>query len=773
MRDDIKIGMLKGMKAEEEKTILQEWNRTGREYPKEKCVHLLFEEQAKRSPGAVAVWFKENCLTYEALNRRSNQFANFLRKKGVGPEAIVGVCVERSGDMLSMLLGILKAGGAYLPLDPEYPPERLKFMVRDAGLKILLTQNHLKEKFKSCVGVRILADDNWIEVAGENPENPENRATAKNLAYVMYTSGSTGEPKGVLINHQNIVRLLFGTQYASLNGNSRIMQAAPISFDAATFEIWGALLHGGQCILYPDRIPEADRLEHFIKKYDVNQLWLTSALFNSVVDQKVEALSGVRQLLVGGESLSVRHVSLAKESLKNSEIINGYGPTESTTFSCCYSIPRDEIQELTSVPIGKPIANTQVYILRRDLEVEPIGVPGEIYIGGDGLGRGYLNRPGLTAEKFVPNPFKADGERLYRTGDLGRWLEDGNIEFLGRIDQQVKIRGFRIELGEIETVINEFNGVKTAIVTVATGVSGDKYLRCHYITDGSQVKIEELKHHLRERLPEYMVPTAYMRLEKLPMTPNGKVDRKALPEVEGAGEGGSGYVAPRNATEEVLAGIWREVLGGKRAGVYDNFFENGGHSLLATQFISRVRSVFEKQMDLKTIFEHPTISEIAKKIDESRHEETRSPLGRIKPVDRNKPLVLSYGQERLWFLDKYEPNNPSYNVPVVFRIEGDLNVKALEAAFNEMVRRHEVLRTHFREKEGVPEQVIEEPVYRAPEVVDVEDDEEKARRIILEEGSRPFDLSEGPVIRWKLLKWGNKAHVVVLVMHHIARSEEH
>src|SRR5579871_650570 len=549
MRDDIKIGMLKGMKAEEEKTILQEWNRTGREYPKEKCVHLLFEEQAKRSPGAVAVWFKENCLTYEALNRRSNQFANFLRKKGVGPEAIVGVCVERSGDMLSMLLGILKAGGAYLPLDPEYPPERLKFMVRDAGLKILLTQNHLKEKFKSCVGVRILADDNWIEVAGENPENPENRATAKNLAYVMYTSGSTGEPKGVLINHQNIVRLLFGTQYASLNGNSRIMQAAPISFDAATFEIWGALLHGGQCILYPDRIPEADRLEHFIKKYDVNQLWLTSALFNSVVDQKVEALSGVRQLLVGGESLSVRHVSLAKESLKNSEIINGYGPTESTTFSCCYSIPRDEIQELTSVPIGKPIANTQVYILRRDLEVEPIGVPGEIYIGGDGLGRGYLNRPGLTAEKFVPNPFKADGERLYRTGDLGRWLEDGNIEFLGRIDQQVKIRGFRIELGEIETVISRHPLVRECVATTRKDDHGLDRLVAYFVADRRMPSTTELLRFLKERIPEYMLPSAFVSLDALPLTPNGKVDRKALPDPGDARPVTEAVATPRDAVE--------------------------------------------------------------------------------------------------------------------------------------------------------------------------------------------------------------------------------
>ena len=609
-----RISALPLLTEAEKHQLLVEWNDTQRDYPSEKCIHRLFEERVERTPEAVAVVFAEQQLTYRELNGRANQLAHYLRNRGVGPEMLVGICVERSIDMVVGLLGILKAGGVYVPLDPTYPKERLGFILEDTQAGIIVTDSVSLDSLPSSSARVICLDRDWQAIAKELQVNPGNQTTADNLAYVIYTSGSTGVPKGVEVLHRGIVRLLFGVDYVSLNGAQTILQFAPISFDAATFEVWGALLHGGQSVLYPGKVPSPRELGEVLKKHRVDTLWLTAALFNTVIDDEPQTLSGVKQLVIGGEALSVRHVTKGLVELPGTEIINGYGPTESTTFTCCYRIPPELDAGASSIPIGKPIANTQVYILDRYLNPVPIGVPGELHIGGDGLARGYLKRPELTAEKFIGNPFSSDAQsRLYKTGDLARYLPDGNIEFLGRIDDQVKIRGYRIELGEIETVLAQHSGVQQAIVLAREDSPGDKRLVSYMILNQPQsVSAAELRSYLKEKLPEYMVPSAFVLMESLPLIPNGKVDRKALPTPDQSRpEPEESYVAPRTMVEEVVAGIWAGVLKVKKIGIHDNFFELGGHSLKATQVNSRLRTIFKIEFPLRGLFENPTVERLA------------------------------------------------------------------------------------------------------------------------------------------------------------------
>jgi aspartate racemase len=447
----------------------------------------------------------------------------------------------------------------------------------------------------------------------ESVENLDGRATPESLAYVIYTSGSTGKPKGTCIPHRAVVRLVSNTNYVSLTAKDVFLQFAPISFDASTFEIWGCLLNGGRLVVAPPFTPSLEELGQWIQRYEVTTLWLTAALFQQMAEDNLQSLSRVRQLLAGGETLPVPPARKVVDNLKGCQLINGYGPTENTTFTCCYPV-KDSSRLGMSVPIGRPIANTQVYVLDRHMQPVPVGVPGELYIGGDGLAQGYLNQPELTAEKFVSNPFNGKaGARLYRAGDWVRWLPDGNIEFLGRIDNQVKIRGFRIELGEIESVLAGHPGVREAVVVLREDVPGDKRL-VTYLTakEGEPPKVSELRGLLQAKLPEYMVPSAFVTLDRFPMTPNGKVDRKALsgrdlerPGLEKA------FVAPRTPMEGALARIWCEILGLKQVGVHDNFFELGGHSLLATQVISRMRYSFEVDLPLRSLFESPTVEGMA------------------------------------------------------------------------------------------------------------------------------------------------------------------
>ena len=611
--------------------LVVEWNDTTTAYPRDSTVHQLVAAQAARTPEAVAVICADKQLSYRALNRQANQLAHYLRKVGVGPDVLVGICVERSPEMVIGLLGVLKAGGAYLPLDPAYPAERLAFLLQETQAPVLLTQRHLLERLPVHGARLVCLDTDWADIARESETDPAGRATAENLAYVMYTSGSTGQPKGVEIRHRGIVRLVCGAGYAYFGASETFLQLAPISFDASSFELWGALVHGARCVLFPGTMPAPQELGAVLQRDRVSTLWLTASLFNTVIDEAPEALPGVRQLLIGGEALSVSHVRWALTQLPGTQIINGYGPTESTTFTCCYPIPRHLPPAVSSIPIGRPIANTEVFVLDQHLQPVPIGMPGELYVGGDGLARGYHKRPGLTAERFIPHPFRADpGARLYRTGDLVRYLADGNLEFLGRTDQQVKLRGFRIEPGEIEAALARHPAVREAVVVMEEETSDDKRLVAYFVPrQEPSPPISELRSLLRAKLPEYMVPAAFVPLRALPLMPNGKLDRKALPSPERVRpELENGFVAPRSPVEARLAEIWTSLLGIEPVGVHDDFFALGGHSLLATQVMSRLRTTFQLDLPLLTIFEAPTIAGLALALTQ-RQEDERVKMGRL------------------------------------------------------------------------------------------------------------------------------------------------
>ncbi len=611
-----RIADIELLSSEERDQLLIGWNATGREYPRGKRIDELFEAQAVRSAEAVALIDGGERLSYGEVNRRANQVGRYLRERGVRRGSLVGIAMERSVDLIVGILGILKAGGAYVPLDPSYPQERLKYILGDTGAAVILTQQRHMDSLPQSGAEVVCLDRDRQEIGAQSGENLGIEGVAEDLAYVMYTSGSTGVPKGVEVPHRGVVRLLFGVDYVRLDAEQRFLHLAPTSFDASTFEIWGSLLHGGQCVLYPGRVPSPFELGELLHKHEINTLWLTASLFNAVIDGAPEALSGVRQLLIGGEALSVPHVRRALALLPQTQIINGYGPTESTTFTCCYSIPRQLEENLSSIPIGRPIGNTEVYILDSQLHPVPIGVAGELYIGGDGLARGYLNQPELTAEKFIEHPFSEDSQaRLYKTGDRVRYLADGNIEFLERLDSQVKIRGYRIELGEIEAVLNEHPGVSQSVVAVREDTPGDKRLVAYVVPNKDVVADQNmLRAHLKSRVPEYMVPWAYVVLDSWPLTANGKVDYPRLPAPE-ALLSTDEYVAPITVTERRMAELWQKLLHVERIGMHDNFFDLGGHSLLATQLVSRFRREYELEIPVSALFRFPTVSELARHLD--------------------------------------------------------------------------------------------------------------------------------------------------------------
>ena len=796
-----RISALELLTEAERHRLLVEWNDTHRDYPGDKCLHELFEDQVEKTPDRVAVVFKEHQLTYRELNSRANQLAHYLRKREVGPEVLVGICIQRSIEMIVGLLGILKAGGAYVPLDPEYPQERLAFMLHDAQVRLLLTQQRLVDKLVEDRGSKpvlseiegmkvsdpqssilnprlkvVCLDRDWAVIGKESQENPKTETTANNLAYVMYTSGSTGNPKGIEIEHRAIARLLFGVEYAQLDQSQTFLHLAPTSFDASTFEIWGALLHGAKCVLYSGTVPAPKELGDLVRKHGVSTLWLTASLFNVVIDEAAEALSGIGQLLVGGEALSVSHVRSALSMLPHTQIVNGYGPTESTTFTCCYSIPRNLGESVNSIPIGRPIGNTKVYILDQHLNLVPIGVAGELYIGGDGLARGYYNDPELTAEKFIRNPFSDDaGSRLYRTGDRARFLPDGNIEFLGRTDDQVKIRGYRIELGEIEAVLTAEPGVCETVVLASEAIPGDQRLMAYVVPNqGSAPASDELRALLKKKLPEYMVPSRFVFLEALPLTPNGKIDRKALHLLDqSARQLEQGFVPPRTPVEEIIAKFWEELFKLELVSIHDNFFDLGGHSLLATRLVSRIRRAFQVEFPLRNLFEMPTVAGLAECIEEACRKERGLRTEPIVAVSRDKRLPLSFAQQRLWFLDQLGSNRSIYNVPSRFRLTGPLDVAALQESLNEIVRRHEVLRTNLAIVDGEPVPIISPTFVPALHMVDLSNRSESERKdevqhIAKSDAQKPFDLAGGPLMRGMLVRLGEEEHVLLLTLHHIA-----
>jgi len=600
----IRLDEIEMLTESEKKVMLSAFNNTETIYPKDKTIHELFEEQVAKHPDSTAVTYGEQQLTYQELNDRANQLARVLRKKGVKANCIVGMLVERSPEMIIGILGILKAGGAYMPIDPEYPEERISYMLTDSKTGILVTQKSLLGKV-AFNGVNITVDAKNLYHG--DTRNVVVKNSSRDLAYVIYTSGSTGKPKGNLTMHYNVVRVVKNTNYIEITGNDVLLQLSNYAFDGSVFDIYGALLNGARLVLVDkETVVNMSRLPRLIEQEKVTVFFITTALFNTLADLNLECLKNIRKVLFGGEQVSVRHVRKAFEYLGPGKLLHVYGPTESTVYATYYEVNRLETDEL-SIPIGAPIANTGIYILDQERKLQPIGVPGELCIFGDGLAQGYLNRPELTDEKFVEDSFRP-GTKMYRTGDLARWLPDGNIDFLGRMDYQVKLRGFRIELGEIEAALINHPLIRESLVVVKEELSGYKYL-CAYIVTQEELTLPELRKHLLQTLPEYMIPASFVQLEKMPLTPNGKIDRKALPEPAEKSGAGREYVAPRNAEEEKMTRIWRDVLSLEKIGIEDNFFELGGHSLKVITLIAKIQEEFGVEIIYEQIFKTPNIKE--------------------------------------------------------------------------------------------------------------------------------------------------------------------
>jgi amino acid adenylation domain-containing protein len=763
---DVRLSRLELLGEAERALVLETWNDTAAEYPADVCIHELFQAQAERTPDAVAVVFEDDSLTYRELNERANRLAHHLAHLGAGPEARVGICLDRSAEMVVAMLAVLKSGAAYLPLDPSYPADRLAYMLQDSGAPLLVTQGSLRGLLPAD-GVRIVSvDEDAAAIASHSADTPSAPVDAANAAYVIYTSGSTGNPKGVQVTHRNAVSFFAGMdERVGGSAAGTWLAVTRISFDIHVLELLWTLARGFRVVVQPepDRARDGDSIAEQIRRHSVTHLQCTPSLAAMMIAESgVGALSGLERILLGGEALPSDLAAQITAVLPNG-LVNMYGPTETTVWSATHAVEA----AAGPVPIGRPIANTRVYVLDAALRPQPAGVPGELFIGGPGVTRGYLGRPGLTAERFVPDAFSAQpGARLYRTGDRARWTAEGVIEYLGRLDFQVKVRGFRIEPGEIEAVLRRHESVADCVV-MARMDAGEPRLVAYVVGDA---QAEALRAHVRRSLPEYMVPSAFVSLDALPLTPNGKLDRKALPAPELAADADR-YVAPRTPVEEVLAGIWAEVLRLKRVGVEESFFELGGHSLLATRVVSRVREVFGVNLPLRALFEGPTVAELAGRVEEIRRAGLPV-LPPVVPTGRTGPLPLSFAQERLWFLDRLEPGSATYNIPVARRLGGALDPAALERALGEIVRRHEALRTVFAQVDGSPVQVITPAGGFALPVEDLSNLGEAEREAAVtlraaEEAARPFDLSAGPLFRAALLRLGAEDHVLLLTMHHV------
>jgi amino acid adenylation domain-containing protein/FkbH-like protein len=771
---------------EEQHRLLVEWNDTAKDYPREKRIIELFEAQVARAPDAEALVCGHTRLTYGELDARATRLAGRLRALGVGNETLTGVCLERSWEMVAGILGVLRAGGAYVPLDPAYPRERLAFMLQDSNACVLLVRRNLRHLIPG-TGAKVLCidDDSEAPAGGEascETRHPGARESSilnshsSPLAYVIYTSGSTGQPKGVAVEQRSVVALVnwardrFGPE--ALSG---VLASTSICFDVSVFELFAPLCTGGKVILAENALA----LPTLPAANEVRFILTVPSAIRELIRMRAVPQS-VRVAGLAGEPLTASLADQIYAETTVGQVFDLYGPTETTVYSAC------ALREPGGpAVIGRPLPNEQVYLLDSQRQLVPIGVPGELHIGGDGVARGYLHQPELTAERFIPNPFKPG--RLYRTGDLARWRADGALEFLGRIDQQLKIRGFRIEPGEIEAVLKTHPAVREAVVVAREDQPGDRCLVAYVATEpphsGDAGIEEELRRACIAKLPSYMVPSAVVALEGLPRTPSGKVDRKALPAPPPNRTARGEFVAPRTPTEERLAAIWREVLKIEPIGVQDNFFALGGHSLLAIRVNSRIREVFEVEMPPTGLFDAPTIAVLAEGLAAQRWKGADAAALPLRRLPRKGRSPASFVQERLWFLDKLEPGSDAYNVPLALRLKGNLDVAALRRAGNEIVRRHEALRTTLRMAEAELVQVIAPAAELPLEVSDLaasertEPDVERRQSSTPEDPSRildwageqarrPFDLARGPLVRAALGRLGPSDHVLVMVMHH-------
>jgi amino acid adenylation domain-containing protein len=755
---------------DEKRQLLFEFNDTARAYTDRRCVHQLFETRAEVAPDAVAVVDGERRLTYRQLDEAANQLAHYLKGAGVSLESRVAVCMGRSAEMIVALLGTLKAGATYLPIDPVYPAERIQAMLDDSRCAVLLTERGLGHSFDGVGGRVVYVDESREEFAKQSADSPRVAVLPESLAYVIYTSGSTGRPKGVMVSHAALLNLVRWHEAAyALTTGDRTTQLSSLSFDASVWEIWPTLACGASLYLADGEVRlEPFRLSEWLAAEEINVSFIPTPVAELLLRQEWPRATALRALLTGGDKLHHGPPRGASFTL-----FNHYGPTENAVVATCVAVEGDD-SGATAPPIGRPITNTQVYLLDARMRLAPSNVAGEIYIGGESLARGYLDEPGLTAERFVPNPFSAEpGTRLYRTGDLARWNADGNLEFLGRSDHQVKLRGFRIELGDIESHLRQHPSVGEAVVLLREDEPGEKRLVAYTVAAGRQQAAEaELREYLRGRLPDYMVPAHFVMLDSLPLTTNGKLDRKALPKPE-VSSPAQAFASADSPAEEIICGIYTDVLKVERVSAGESFFESGGHSLLATQVVSRIREAFGVELPLRALFEHPSAAALAKEVERARSAGDVVKAPSLVPAPRTSPLPLSFAQQRLWFIDQLEPGSTAYNVPFALRLTGALDLSALRRALDEIVRRHEILHTCFPSENGQPVQLVFEPRPLPLEEIDLShleesEREERAQLLARTEAERePFNLSTGPLIRARRLRLAEDRHVLLLTMHHI------
>jgi amino acid adenylation domain-containing protein len=726
------------------------------------CVHHPFEARAARTPHAVAVVDGAATLTYGELEARANRLAHALIRRGAGPEVRVGVCLERSAELVVGLLGILKAGAAYVPLDPHYPRERIAATLDDARAPLLVSQTRFRHLLKGHRGGVLWVDADRDAVDIEPDTRPASRAHEENLAYLIYTSGSTGRPKGVQIEHRSAVALLAWSRRTwTAEECAVVLGSTSVCFDMHVFEVFHTLAVGGKIVMAENALtlPELPARDEV-------------TLINTVPSAAAELLRA------GGVPRSVRTVNLGGEPLKGSlvrglyalghvqRVFNLYGPTEDTTYSTALLVPRDAAREPT---VGRAVTGTRIHLLDEGLRPVPEGEAGEVYLSGAGLARGYLGRPAMTAEKYLPCPFGEPGGRMYRVGDLGRILPDGELDCLGRIDHQVKVRGFRVELGEVEAVLLAHPAIQDAVVVAREDATGDRRLTAYLVGEG--VDAQGARAWVAERLPYYMVPSAVVPLEAFPRLPNGKVDRVALP-VPDFAAGEAGYVAPRTPAEARLAEVWAEVLGVERVGAEDSFFDLGGHSLRAAQVITRVRDGFGVELPLSALFESPTVAALAARVEAAERSAGLPPIVR---VPRDGPIPLSLPQEAIWYFQELAPGMKSYNFQAEFRLRGALDADALGWALDEIIRRHEIFRTTFPEIDGTPTQRIHPPLPADLARVDLRglspsEREMEVQRHRVETFGQAFDLAALPLIRWRLLRLADDEHLLLQVEHHFVHD---
>jgi amino acid adenylation domain-containing protein len=784
-----RISILPVLTAVELHQLLLEWNDTAAEYPKDKCIHELFEEQVEKTPDSIAVSFDGQQLTYSELNARANQLAHYLQNRGVGPESLVAICLDRSLQMVVVLLGILKAGGAYVPLDPTYPKERLRFMVQDAQVAVLVTQENTIVNERSTIQAAesswwsfdsriqvVRLDRDWPRIATEEPYNLREQFDSESLAYVIYTSGSTGQPKGVMISHQSVVNHLCWARRAfSITSDDRVLHKTTLNFDASVWEIFSPLIAGAVLVVaLPTLDQDGGYLLRLIIRENITLLKIVPSLLATLIEQGIEECTKLRHVLCGGETMPIR---LQNDFCDRSsaQLHNLYGPTEATIDVTYWSPDASSNTKLHSVPIGRPIDNVGVYVLDDNLEPVPVGVPSQLYVAGESVARGYLHRPDLTAAVFIPNPLlDAQHKRLYKTGDIARFRSDGKIELMGRVDNQVKVRGHRIELEEIEGVLEKQEMVNKAVVKVQRGGPNPEGTLIAYVVprDGASLTLSEVRDSLAQTLPLSIIPSKFVLLNTLPTMKNGKIDRYQLGDVEEQLVVSPDADVPMTATEAIIIRIWEETLQVESVGRRDNFFELGGHSLLGITIVLRVEKTLERPIPLRMLFEHPTIAAFAAAVDTHPCLPPAVELPQLVKTPHRRQAPLTMNQEQLWRLNQIVSNTHVFNVPHVYRLTGDLDITALSLAIDELIMRHKALRTAFRLVNGTLIQFIADQKRYLLPIVDLRElpigeRGEKIAELVLLERRSPFDLGSAPLMRARLALLLDDEAILMITLHHI------